>query len=90
MRDAGRRELSCTLTTCTYSVNMLLSLQNLAEALSQQATPQHASRAAAFAGRKLKEDLHGLDIHMIKAMEPHIGRAKEGDVLVIISGGRGA
>jgi hypothetical protein len=37
-------------------------------------------------GRRRKEDLHGLDVHMIDTMERYIRRANAGDVLVIISG----
>ena len=37
-------------------------------------------------GRRRKEDLHGLDTHMINMMERYTLRAAAGDVLVIISG----
>jgi hypothetical protein len=37
-------------------------------------------------GRRRKEDLHGLDVHMIDTMQRYIRRASAGDVMVIISG----
>eukprot|EP00899_Mesostigma_viride_P022263 jgi/Mesvir1/3220/Mv16369-RA.1 len=45
--------------------------------------------AKAPGGRQRKEDLHGLDIYMIDAMDKYIRRGANGDVLVIISGDGG-
>jgi hypothetical protein len=37
-------------------------------------------------GKQRKEDLHGLDIHMIKEINNYSAQATRGDVLVIVSG----